>query len=61
MQIAGLTQWDSGKERWKKERKRSAWTVTLSTTNDYEHGSKLAYLRPSVTLVVDTRVMRGCL
>jgi len=32
-----------------------------STTNDYEHRSFLAYLRPTMTLDVFTRVMRDTL
>ncbi|WP_249858117.1 hypothetical protein, partial [Prevotella sp. TCVGH] len=36
-------------------------SITRSTSNNYEHRSKFAYLRPTLLLVIYTQVMRGAL
>ena len=61
MQIAGLSQWVSRQEMVKMANKREDLNVIRSITMDYENRSFFAYLRPTLTLVVNTRVMRGTL
>ena len=41
--------------------KRKDVIVTSSTATNYEHRSFLAYLRPTLPLVVFTQVLRGTL
>ena len=61
MQIAGLSQWDSRQERVKMGKKRDVVDVTCLITKNYKPRSFFAYLRPTLPLVVNTRVMRGSL
>ena len=61
MQIVGLSQWVSRQEMVKMAIKREGLAVIRSITKDYETRSFFAYLRPTLTLVVNTRVMRGTL
>ena len=61
MQIAGLSQWDSRQEKVKMGTKRGITSITSLKSTNYEPRSFFAYLRPTLTLVVNTRVMRGSL
>ena len=61
MQIAGLSQWVSRQENVKMGMKRGTVSITSLTSTNYEPRSFFAYLRPTLTLVVNTRVMRGAL
>ena len=61
MQIVSLSQWVNRREMEKKRVKGEALFVIYSITSDYEPRSILAYLRPTLKLVVYTRVMRDTL
>ena len=61
MQIVGLSQCFSRQETVKMAIKREDLNVMCLVTNGYEVRSFFAYLRPALTLVVNTRVMRGTL
>ena len=61
MQIAGLSQWVSRQEMVKIGMKRGVVSIISLTSTNYEPRSFLAYLRQTLTLVVNTRVMRGTL
>ena len=61
MQIAGLSQWVSRQKMAKIGIKRVILNVTSLIPMDYKHRSFLAYLRPTLVLVIYTRVMRGTL
>ena len=61
MQIAGLSQWVSRQKMAKIGIKRVILNVTSLIPMDYKRRSFLAYLRPTLMLVIYTRVMRGTL
>ena len=61
MQIAGLSQWVSRQEKVKMGMKRGIESITHLTSTNYKPRSFFAYLRPTLTLVVNTRVMRDSL
>ena len=61
MQIVSLSQCFSGWERVKMGTNESDLIVIVCVTIDYETCSKIAYLRPTLLLVVFMRVMRGTL
>ena len=61
MQIVGLSQCFNRKKMEKLRMKREGLNITISITKGYEHRSNLAYLRPTLSLVVFTRIMRGAL
>ena len=61
MQIAGLSQWDNLQEKVKMGTKRDITSITSLTSTNYKPRSFFAYLRPTLTLVVNTRVMRDSL
>ena len=61
MQIGGLSQCFSHKKMVKIGKKRDIVNVTCLITKNYKLRSFLAYLRPTLPLVVFTRVMRGTL
>ena len=61
MQIAGLSQWVSRQEMVKTANKREDLNVMYLLTSGYETRSFFAYLRPTLTLVDYTQVMRGTL
>jgi len=61
MQIVSLEQCFNSQERAKNGTKSEDFVVTHSITASYEHRSFFAYLRPTLLLVVFTRVMRGTL
>ncbi len=57
MQITSLEQCFNRQERAKNGTKSEDFVVTLSITVSYEHGSYFAYLRPTLPLVVFTRII----
>ena len=61
MQIVSLTQCFSRQKVVKIGKKRIDIGVTFTIIMNYKPRSKLAYLRPTLLLVVFTRVMRGSL
>ena len=61
MQIAGLSQCISRKKMINLGMKRNDFVLTYSITTNYKHCSYLAYLRPTLQLVVLKRVMKGTL
>ena len=61
MQIAGLSQCFNRQKVVKTRKKRGDVSIMPLTTVSYESCSKLAYLRPTLPLVVFTRVLRDTL
>ena len=61
MQIGGLSQCFNRQKAEKIGLKRIVANITPLTSMDYEYRSFLAYLRPTLVLVANTRVMRGAL
>ncbi len=61
MQITSLEQCFSRKKMVKIGKKRDVVNVTYLITKNYKPRSFLAYLRPTLPLVVFTRVMRDTL
>jgi len=61
MQIVGLSQCFSCQEMVKTANKREDLNVMYLLTSGYETRSFFAYLRTTLMLVVNTRVMRGTL
>ena len=59
MQITSLEQCFSRKKMVKIGKKNETINVTYSITMDYKNCSLLAYLRPTLPLVVFTRVLRA--
>ena len=61
MQIVGLSQCFSRQKVVKIGKKRVGVGVTFSITTNYKTFSLLAYLRPTLLLVVLMRVLKGTL